>query len=105
MTATQASWLIIILALISANLPWLSERVFFVGKPAGGQKRAWLRWLEWLVLYFVAGAVTLGVEKKLNGEIYAQDWEFYAVTLSLFLVFALPGFIYRHDLRHHLLRR
>lgn len=105
MTATQASWLIIILAFVSANLPWLSERVFFVGKPAGGQKRAWLRWLEWLVLYFVAGAVTLGVEKKLNGEIYAQDWEFYAVTLSLFLVFALPGFIYRHDLRHHLLRR
>jgi hypothetical protein len=45
------------------------------------------------------------MEKKLNGEIYAQDWEFYAVTLCLFLVFALPGFIYRNDLLHHLQRR
>ncbi len=105
MTATQASWLIIVLAFISANLPWLSERVFFISTPASGQKRSWVRWLEWMVLYFVTGAVTLGMEKKLNGEIYTQDWEFYAVTLSLFLVFALPGFIYRFDLRHHLLRR
>ncbi len=105
MTASQASWLIIVLAIITANLPWLSERVFFIGKPAGGRKRAWLRWLEWLVLYLVAGAIALGLEKKLNGEIYSQDWEFYAVTLCLFLVFALPGFIYRHDLLHHLQRR
>jgi len=105
MTASQASWLIIVLAILSANLPWLSERVFFVGKPAGSQKRAWVRWLEWLVLYFVAGAITLGMEKKLNGEIYPQGWEFYAITLCLFLVFALPGFIYRHDLLHHLQRR
>lgn len=105
MTASQAGWLIILIALISANLPWLSERIFFIGKPASGQKRAWLRWLEWLVLYFIAGAITLGMEKKLNGEIYAQGWEFYAVTFCLFLVFALPGFIYRHDLLHHLQRR
>ncbi len=105
MTASQASWLIIVIALISANLPWLSERVFFIGKPANGQKRAWVRWLEWLMLYFVAGAITLGMEKKLNGEIYPQDWEFYAITLCLFLVFSLPGFIYRHDLLHHMQRR
>jgi hypothetical protein len=105
MTASQASWLIIAIAILSANLPWLSERVFFIGKPEGGQKRTWVRWLEWLVLYFVAGAITLGMEKKLNGEIYPQGWEFYAVTLCLFLVFALPGFIYRNDLRHHVQRR
>jgi hypothetical protein len=105
MTAVQTGWLIITIAFISANLPWLSERIFFVLHPADGHKRAWWRWLEWLVLYFVAGAITLGMEKKLNGEIYSQDWEFYAVTLCLFLVFALPGFIYRHDLLHHLKRR
>ncbi len=105
MTAVQTGWLIIAIAFISANLPWLSERIFFVARPADGHKRAWWRWLEWLVLYFVAGAITLGMEKKLNGEIYSQDWEFYAVTLCLFLVFALPGFIYRHDLLHHLQKR
>lgn len=105
MTAVQTGWLIITIAFISANLPWLSERIFFVLHPADGYKRAWWRWLEWLALYFVAGAITLGMEKKLNGEIYSQDWEFYAVTLCLFLVFALPGFIYRYDLLQHLKRR
>ena len=105
MTEVQSGWLIIVIALIAANLPWMSERIFFVGKPASGSKGAWWRWLEWLILYFVTGAVTLGMEKKLNGEIYPQGWEFYAVTLCLFLVFALPGFIYRHDLLHHLQKR
>lgn len=105
MTASQASWLIIVITFISANLPWVSERFFFFAKPTGGIKRAWMRWLEWLALYFIAGALTLGMESKLNGEIYPQDWEFYAVTLCLFLVFALPGFIYRHDLRQHFQRR
>jgi hypothetical protein len=41
----------------------------------------------------------------MTGEIYHQDWVFYAVTISLFLVFALPGFIYRYDLRRQLRAR
>ena len=51
------------------------------------------------------GAIGLGLERRLTGEIYAQDWEFYAVTLALFIVFALPGFIFRYDLLKHLRRR
>lgn len=105
MSAVQTAWLIITIAIITANLPWLSDRILLVARPADGHKRAWWRWFEWLILYFITGAITLGMEKKLNGELYPQEWEFYAVTLSLFLVFALPGFIYRHDLRHHLARR
>ena len=102
MTAATAAWILIALALVAANLPWLSDRLFFVVRPASGRKRAWLRWLEWLVLYFVVGGLALGLEQKVHGEIYGQDWEFYAVTLCLFLIFALPGFIYRYDLRRHL---
>ena len=30
------------------------------------------------------------------GPVYRQRWEFYAVTVCLFLVFAYPGFIYRY---------
>ena len=97
-------WLYLVVALVAANLPWLSERIFFVRRPAG-EKSPWLRLLEWLVLYFVVGAIGLGLERRLTGEIYAQDWEFYAVTLALFIVFALPGFIFRYDLLKHLRRR
>ena len=64
-----------------------------------------MRLLEWLLLYMLVGLFGLGFEKKVTGESHLQDWEFYAVTFCLFLVFALPGFIYRHDLKKHLDRR
>ena len=105
MTALQSSWLIIAIALIAANLPWLSDRVLLVLEPKDGVKRAAWRWLEWLLLFFIVGGVAMGMEQKLNGETYSQDWEFYAIALCLFLVFALPGFIYHSDLRQLLRRR
>ena len=105
MSTTVAVWLLIGVAVIAANLPWLSERFLFVLTPRDGTKRFWMRLAEWFLLYLVVGAVAFGLEQKAIGSPHAQDWEFYAVTLCLFVVFALPGFIYRHDLRHHLLRR
>jgi len=104
MTTTATAWLLIAVAFVAANLPWLSERFLFVIRAGEGGKRPWQRWLEWLVLYGFVGAIAFGLEQKATGETYAQDWEFYAVTFCLFLVFALPGFIYRHDLKHHLAR-
>lgn len=80
-------------ALIMANMPWLSQRCFLFLQCE--QKSPWLRLLEWLVLYFVVGGVALAMERDRLGEIHQQGWEFYTVTLSLFLVFAFPGFIYR----------
>lgn len=103
MTADAAIGLLLVIAVVAANLPWLSERVFFVRALPGG-KPVWVRLLEWLVLYFVVGGIAIGLERKTLGDIHAQDWEFYVVTLCLFLVFALPGIIYRADLRHHLQR-
>ncbi len=96
---------LILIAVIAANLPWLSDRILLVRRSGEGGKGAWWRWLEWLLLYFLVGGLALGLENKLNGEIYPQDWEFYAVTLCLFLVFSLPGFIYRYEFKHLLERR
>ncbi len=105
MSVDNAVLLLIIAAVITANLPWLSERILLV-KPAGeGGKHAAWRWLEWLILYLITGAVAMGLEQKINGERHDQGWEFYAVTLCLFLVFALPGFLYRHDLKPRFSRR
>ena len=102
MSASTLVWSYLLMALVAANLPWLTERRFLV-LPGSDQmpKPVWLRLLEWLLLYLLMGLVGLGLEQRLNGEIHAQDWEFYAVTLSLFFVFALPGFIWRHDWKHH----
>ena len=105
MNEANAALMLILAAFVVANLPWMSERILFIGKPASGQKRAWWRWLEWSLLYLITGAVALGLEHRVTGQLYAQEWEFYAVTQCLFLVFALPGFLYRHDLMHKLARR
>lgn len=98
MTSQTAIVLLLALAVIAANLPWISNRILFIWTP-NGRKPSWVRLAEWLLLYFVAGGLALGLEQKSMGEIQTQDWEFYAVTFSLFLVFALPGFIYRSELR------
>lgn len=96
---------LIIFSIIAANLPWFSERFFLFISPGGAGKTLWMRLLELLVLLILFLLVALGMEKKLMGELYSQDWEFYAVVVCLFIVFALPGFIYRYDLKPHLDKR
>jgi hypothetical protein len=103
-TIQTAVWLLLGLAVIAANMPWLSDRLFFIRTPAPGKKTIWFRLLEWLLLYFLAGGIAFGVEKKAAGNIFPQDREFYAVTLCLFVIFALPGFIYHVELKHQLAR-
>lgn len=94
--------LLILAAVFAANLPWVSDRFLLVFKR---DKSAWLRWLEWLVMYALTGALSVALEYKLTGTRHDQGWEFYVTTLCLFLVFALPGFIYHYDLRRLLSRK
>ncbi|KAB2313534.1 DUF2818 family protein [Betaproteobacteria bacterium SCN2] len=86
--------LLLAIALIAANLPFLVERLFFLKRLAAGKHLGW-RLLELTVFYFVVGGIGLLLEKR-GGDIHSQNWEFYAVTASLFAVFAFPGFIYRY---------
>ena len=99
MTQSVAVWLLIALALVSANLPFLTEKVFAVlayrRDGAAAAKPFWLRLVEVLVLYFAVGAIGFAFEGSL-GNRFAQGWQFYAITLSLFLVMAYPGFVYRY---------
>ncbi len=91
--------LLLILAFSAANLPFLVERIFFIVKPGRGSKAFAWRLLELIVLFFVVGGIGMLLEGKL-GDIHKQHWEFYAVTASLFVVFAYPGFVYRYLWRH-----
>jgi hypothetical protein len=96
-----ATWIIVLAALAAANLPFANERVFgFISlKPTQpGQVRTkpfLARLLELLVLYFLVGAVAYLLESRI-GNVFAQGWEFYAVTGCLFIVLAFPGFIVRY---------
>lgn len=173
MDQSSAVWILIVLALVTANLPFLIERPLLMlpwAQPGERARPLWLRWAESLVFFallvalayavlvligqsFFAGASaaalgllvlkvvvamavaaailayagwrnrglavhkpffvrllevlvfyglvgTLGFAFEANiGNVFRQKWEFYAVTLSLFLVLGYPGFVYRYLLQ------
>lgn len=85
---------LLLLALVLAHLAFLSERILFVRPaPVSGKAGGW-RVLELMLLYCVAGIAAWLMESR-AGQVHPQRWEFYAVTVCLFLVFAYPGFAYR----------
>lgn len=98
MTPNASIWLVIALALVAANLPFFTQRLFGL-LPLREPKSLALRLLELVVLYFVVGAVGLLLERR-AGQIAPQGWEFYAVTGALFLTLAFPGFVWRYLFKH-----
>ena len=98
MSSSGAVWLVIVAACVAANLPFFNHRVLAVGPLLQPRKALIVRLAEMIVLYFVVGGVALLLEKR-AGQIAPQGWEFYAITGTLFLVLAFPGFIYRYLVR------
>jgi len=95
MSLDTAVWLVIALALLGANLPFINERWLALLPARGGVKPLWGRVAELVVLYGLVGGLALALEQHL-GQIYPQGWEFYAITAAMFLTFAFPGFVYRY---------
>ncbi len=88
---------VLLLALLAANLPFVNHRILLLGPQRAPKSLAW-RLLELVLLYFVVGGVGLALEKQ-AGQIAPQGWEFYAVTGAMFLTLAFPGFVYRYLMR------
>ena len=91
-------WLVIFVAVIAANMPFVAQRflmVFQLKVP----KTLGIRLLELVIFYFIAGGLGLLLENR-AGQIAPQGWEFYAITGALFITLAFPGFIYRYLLKH-----
>jgi len=92
-------WMVLGLALLAANLPFLNERLLGLVPLAGRTKSLAIRLAELVLLYAVVGAVGLLFERRV-GQIAPQGWEFYAVTAALFIVLAFPGFTWRYLMKH-----
>lgn len=91
--------LVLLIAAVGANLPFLTERLLLVGPRRTPKAFGW-RLLELLLLL----GLTLGVGRLLEariGQIYPQGWEFYAAAGCLFLTLAFPGFVWRYLRRRH----
>ena len=94
MTQTASVWLVVLAALLLANLPFISNRLFAF-YTLGESKGLALRLAELVVGYFMVGGLGLFLEQR-TGQIAPQGWEFYAITGTLFVTFAFPGFVYRY---------
>jgi Na+(H+)/acetate symporter ActP len=86
---------LLLLALVLANVPWLTSRLFFVFPLKQGAKSVAWCLLELVVFYFAVGFLARYAEQRTMGQVSPQKWEFYAITACMFLVLAFPGFIYR----------
>lgn len=98
MSQTLSIWLVILAALVAANLPFINHRLLAV-VPVAWPKGLAVRLAELVVMYFIVGGIGLLLEKRM-GQIAPQGWEFYAVTGSLFITLAFPGFIWRYLVKH-----
>ena len=98
MSQSGSIWLVIVVAFVAANLPFVNQRVLAL-IPLSGPKILAVRLAELVVFYFITGGVGLALENQ-AGQITPQGWQFYAVTGALFVTFSFPGFVYRYLLKH-----
>ncbi len=95
MNNATAGWIIIFLMVVLANFPFLTESLFGIWRLKRAEKSFFIRLVELILLYFVV----LGIARLLEsnaGNVFSQGWQFYAVTVCLFLVLAFPGFTFRY---------
>jgi hypothetical protein len=96
MNVSSASYLVILLALLMANLPFVNDRLFVViNFGSVGRKSIWIRILELCVFYFILGAFAYFLE-SLSGGRFTQNWEFYAISACMFVVLSFPGFVFKY---------
>jgi hypothetical protein len=93
---------LLIVAVVLANAPFFTEKYFFLKAPKAkpsatefAQKGLGFRFFELLVYYLITLGVGLLIENRL-GQVHTQGWQFYAITVCLFLVLAFPGFVVRY---------
>lgn len=97
MSQTVSVWFVVGLALVAANLPFVTNRLLGL-VPMALPKSLPIRLAELLLYYLLVGGIGLLLEQR-AGQIAPQGWEFYAITGALFLTLAFPGFVYRYLFR------
>ncbi|MCP2040047.1 hypothetical protein L1281_000626 [Neisseria sp. HSC-16F19] len=85
--------ILLLLAVILANLPFLSSRLL-LALPLR-RKHFGHQLFEWLLAYALVGAVAYVLESR-AGPVHPQGVTFYVVTLIMFAVFAFPAFVWRY---------
>jgi Protein of unknown function (DUF2818) len=92
MDQSAAVWLVLLVALLAANAPYLSNRILFVGPKRHPKPFGW-RALELALLAVLTLLLGFALESY-QGQRQPQGWEFYAASLCLFITLSFPGFVW-----------
>lgn len=95
MTQSASVWLVLVVAVLAANLPFVNERLFVVGPRPGPAKAFPWRLLELVVYAVLTWGLGVALESAI-GQRAPQGWEFYAAGACLFVTLASPGFVWRY---------
>jgi hypothetical protein len=95
LNTASASWIVIVLMAFFANFPFFTESLFGVIRLKQSRKPAFARIVELALLYAILLGIARVVETSMSNA-FPQGWQFYAVTLCLYLVLGFPGFVHRY---------
>lgn len=87
-----AKFVLILLALLLANLPFLLKPTILPKVTEGGLALL-LRLIEWFVGLLLLMGLARYLE-ALTAPLHQQHWQFYVTVLCMHVVFAFPGFVY-----------
>lgn len=94
MDQSASIWLVLLLAAVLANLPFLNERLFGFGPLRRPKSFGW-RLVELLIFTALVVLVGRALEAR-AGQAVPQGWQFYAVMACVVLTLAFPGFVWRY---------
>ncbi|MES2958258.1 MAG: DUF2818 family protein [Pseudomonadota bacterium] len=94
MNPSAEIWLVLLVALVAANLPFVNERLFVLGPRRSPKALVW-RLLELLLLGLAVLGLGMLLEARI-GQRHPQGWQFYAAAACLFITFGFPGFVWRY---------
>lgn len=90
---TASMYVLLVLALIFANAPFVTVRLF--GVFALKHKHFGHHLLELCVGFIITASLAYLLESR-AGAVHSQGWEFYATVACLYLIFAFPCFVWRY---------
>ncbi|MBH5330168.1 DUF2818 family protein [Eikenella sp. S3360] len=90
---TAAMYLLLLVALVCANLPFVSVRWFGIKRLP---EKRFAHHLPELLLGFAFVALLAYLLEAQGGNVHRQHWQFYVAVVCLYLVFAFPGFVLRY---------
>ena len=92
-TMTAPMYTLLLLTLLIANFPFLTQRGLGI---IPLKRKTILHHLAELALGFIIIAAISYVLESRSGSVHRQDWEFYATVVCLYLVAAFPAFVWRY---------